>query len=140
MMLSPVPYAISGSDAWRVAVGRARDLTADAQLLRLEPQREDEADVLADAGVRGAAEATEHDDVAGGADFGARVDVAEHDEVTRVIEDHARAHRADDDARAGGLVSSSASGRRGERGSAPRSCVGSSNARGGVVRDARRAR
>src|SRR5262249_55724716 len=69
----------------RVAVGRARDLAADAQLLRLEAQRHDETDFLPDAGVRGAAQTAEDDDVAGRADIGARVDVAEDDEVTEVL-------------------------------------------------------
>src|SRR5678816_1903043 len=37
----------------RVAIARTRDLAADAKLLRLEPQRQDEAHVLPDSGVRG---------------------------------------------------------------------------------------
>src|SRR5262249_41697435 len=79
-----------------VAVARARDLATDAQLLRLEPQRQDEADVLPDAGVCGAAQAPEHDDVAGRAHFGARIDVAKHDHVPGVIENDAGPHRPDD--------------------------------------------
>jgi len=51
--------------------------------------------------VRRAAEATEHDDVAGRANFGARVDVTEDHEVTEVLEDHTRAHGTDHDAGAG---------------------------------------
>src|SRR6185312_5535144 len=62
-------------------LARARDLAPDPQLLRLEAEREDEADVLADRGVRRAAQAAEHDDVAGRADFGARIDVAEDEQM-----------------------------------------------------------
>src|SRR3569623_518492 len=69
----------------RGVVARARDAAADAQLLRLEPEREDEADVLADRRVCGAAQAPEHDDVAGRADLRARIDVAEDQEVFLVL-------------------------------------------------------
>src|SRR5215510_3340935 len=92
-----------GVGSWLVAVGGARDDPADAQLVRLQPQRDDEGGGGPDPGVRGAAQAAHHDDAAGGAELGARVDVAEDDEVGRVLEDDARADRTDDDARPDGL-------------------------------------
>ena len=97
---SPVTYAISALDAGRVAVGGARDLTrpmrsccGSSRSARMKPTS---WPMPACAVPRSRPSTTM---LPSRADLGARVDVAEHDEVTRVIEDDARAHRADHDAR-----------------------------------------
>src|SRR5262249_17661625 len=71
-------------------VGRAGDQAPDANLLRIQAQRDDVAGIAAAGRMREAAQGTHDDDVAARAYFGARIDVTDDDEVRRRLDHRAR--------------------------------------------------